>query len=102
MAKLFLEPRKLIFHFQYYMCEYSSQSPGEVITNNIRLISVPNKTPDLPNEKAFPNVTCPINVKKMNIKQAMKYNDNKHHDFWTSAWETTGKEDQDEQNIELR
>jgi hypothetical protein len=54
------------------MCEYSSQRPGEVmttdfidslITNNFRLIYVPNKTPDLPNENVFHNGMCPVNVK---------------------------------------
>jgi hypothetical protein len=49
---------------QYYMCKCSSQRPGEVITrdftdsfitNNFRLPSIINKTPDIQNEKAFPN-----------------------------------------------
>jgi hypothetical protein len=58
---------------QYNVCEYSSQRSGEVITTDLihgfitykfRLLSVTNKIPDLPNEKAFPNGVCPINVKK--------------------------------------
>jgi hypothetical protein len=82
---------------QYYVCEYSSQRPGKVITADytdgfIRfLVSFcPNKIPDLPNEKAFPYGMCPINIQKMaDIKQVMKYSDHDHHDFWTSilAWE---------------
>jgi hypothetical protein len=49
---------------QYYMCEYSCQRPGEVITtdfidgfitNNFRHLSVPNKIPDLKNKIAFPD-----------------------------------------------
>jgi hypothetical protein len=28
------------------------------------LLSVPNKTPNLLNKKAFPNGMCPVNVKK--------------------------------------
>jgi hypothetical protein len=75
---------------QYCMCEYSSQIHGDVsnmdfidsfITNNFRLLSLPNKIPDLPNRKAFLNGMCPINIKRMdNIKQVMKYIDHKHQD----------------------
>jgi hypothetical protein len=91
----------------HYTREYSSQRPREVITRvfindfitiSFRLLSVPNKIPDLQNDEAFPNVMCPINVKKMDdIKQVMKYVDHDHHEFWTCilAWETAGKEDQD-------
>jgi hypothetical protein len=57
----------------------------DFITNNFRLISVPYKTPNLPNEKAFTNGMCPVNVKKMNNKQVMKYIDHDHQDFWTLA-----------------
>jgi hypothetical protein len=48
-------------------------TPGDIITavftdgfiaNNCRFLYVPNKTPDLRNEKSFPNGMCPINVKK--------------------------------------
>jgi hypothetical protein len=55
---------------QYYVCEYSCQRPGEVIstylvhcfiTNNLRLLYVANKTLDLPNKKTFPNGMCPVN-----------------------------------------
>jgi hypothetical protein len=55
------------------VCDNSSQKPGEVITtvfihrlitNKFRVISVPNKIPDLTKEKAFPNGMCPTNVKK--------------------------------------
>jgi hypothetical protein len=73
------------------MYEHSSQRPGYVITrdfidsfitNNFRLLSVPNKIPDLPNEKAFPTGMCLINVKKMDdIRQVMKYIDHGHQDF---------------------
>jgi hypothetical protein len=67
---------------RYYMCADICHRPGEIttdfidgfITNNFRLISVPNKILDLPNEKA-------------DIKQAMKYNDHDHQDFSTLAWE---------------
>jgi hypothetical protein len=62
--------------------------------NNFRLLSVPSKIHDLPNESAFSNGTCPINVKKMNyIRHVMKYSDHNHQGFWTSilAWETTMK-----------
>jgi hypothetical protein len=69
------------------MCDYSSQRPGDVITavsiddfirNNFGLPSVPNKIPDLPNEKAFPNGMFPINIKKMDD---MKYIDHDDRDF---------------------
>jgi hypothetical protein len=50
--------------------------------------------PNLQNEKTFPNVMCPINLK--GIKQVMKYIDHSYHDFLTLAWETTGKKDRDE------
>jgi hypothetical protein len=92
-VKAISRAQKVNFSFsQYYMCEYSSQRPGEVIitnitdgfiTNNFRLLSVLNKIRDLSKEKAFPNGTCPINVKKMDDKQVMKYTDHKHQDFWT-------------------
>jgi hypothetical protein len=78
---------------QHYICGYSSQRPGEVttrdliddfITDNFRLISVPNKIPDLPNEKDFPNGTCSVNVRKMNnIKQVMKYTDHDQQHVYT-------------------
>jgi hypothetical protein len=91
---------------QYCMCEYSSQRPEVIttdfadgfVTNNFKLLSVPNKILDLPNEKSFPNGMCPINFKKMDgIKQIIKYIDHDHQDFWIFilAWETTSKEDQD-------
>jgi hypothetical protein len=47
---------------QYYMCEYSSERPGEVITtdlidgfitNDSRILSVPNKIPNLSNKKPY-------------------------------------------------
>jgi hypothetical protein len=99
--------RKVNFSIsQYCMHEYSSQRLGEVITtdfidgfitNNFSLLYVPNKTPNLPNVKAFPSGMCPVNVRKIDIKQVLKYTDHDHQDFWTTlAWETTGKEDQDE------
>jgi hypothetical protein len=67
---------------QYYICEYNSERLGEVITtdfidsfitDNFRLLYVPNKTPDLPNEKAFPNGMYPINVEKIDFKQVIEY-----------------------------
>jgi hypothetical protein len=73
------------------MCEYSSQNKREVITrdfidgfitSNFRDTSVPNKLPNLKNEKAFYNGMYPINVQKMDeMKPAIKYTDNDHHDF---------------------
>jgi hypothetical protein len=68
------------------------------IANNFRLLSVSNQISDLPNEKAFPNGMCPINVIKVDIKQVMKYTDHDHQDFWTAilAWETTNRGGQDE------
>jgi hypothetical protein len=38
------------------------------ITNIFRLLSVPNKIPDVPNKKASPNGMCPINVKKIDYR----------------------------------
>jgi hypothetical protein len=77
--------QKLNFSISQYLCEKSCQRPGEVITtdfidgfitNNFRLISVPNKIPDLPNKKASPNGMYPINVEKMDdIRQVVKYID---------------------------
>jgi hypothetical protein len=58
---------------QYQICEYSSQTPGEISTadfidglntNNLRLLSVPKNTRPA-KRKAFPKGMCPINVKKM-------------------------------------
>jgi hypothetical protein len=73
------------------MCEYSLKdqdmsSPQDFIvgfiTNNFKLIYVPNKVPDLPNEKDEWRQTG---------------HDHEHQDFWTYilAWETSRKEDQD-------
>jgi hypothetical protein len=62
------------------------------ITHNFRLLSVLNKIPDLPNEKAFPNGKCPVNVKKMeNIRPVIKYTDHYHQVSGLLAWETTSK-----------
>jgi hypothetical protein len=75
---------------QYYICEYSCQRPGEVITtdfidsfitSNFRTLSVRNKMSHLPQEKAFLNAMFPTNVEKMDIKQAMKYIDHDHQNF---------------------
>jgi hypothetical protein len=73
------------------MCEYSCAKAREVIitdfingfvTNNIRLISVPNKIPDLLNENAFLYGMCPVSVKKtIGIKQVTKYIDHNHQDI---------------------
>jgi hypothetical protein len=87
------------------MHEYTFHRPGRIITdlidgfitNNFRLISVPNKIPNLPNKKAFSNSMCPTDVKQMNdTKEVIKYTDHSHQDFWTFAWGTTSKEDQHE------
>jgi hypothetical protein len=76
------------------MCECSSQRPGEVIakdfidffiTHNFRLHSVPNKTPNLPTEKAFPKGKFLVDVKEKDaIRKFMKYIDRDVEDFCTS------------------
>jgi hypothetical protein len=46
---------------------------GGTITNSYRFLFVPNKVPNLPNEKALPNSMFKKNVKKMDyIKQFMR------------------------------
>jgi hypothetical protein len=97
--------QKVNFSISQYYMYYYSQRPGEVITTNFidgfimnifRLLYIPNKTPNLRNRKVFPNGKCPINVKKIDVKEVMKYTEYGHQDFWILTWETTSKEDQGE------
>jgi hypothetical protein len=59
------------------------------------LLSVPNKIPDLPKEKAFPNGICPINVKKKWTTSNRSWSSQEFCTF-ILARETTSKVDQDE------
>jgi hypothetical protein len=50
--------------------------------SQLQASSVPNKTPDLLNKKAFLNDMCPVNVKMADyIKQFMKHIDHYHQDL---------------------
>lgn len=71
VVTLFLEPKKSILPFHSITCVntalkcYEKSSPGftdSFIMNNFKLLSAPNN-------KAFPNGKCLINVEKTNDKK---------------------------------